>query len=264
MQSSPDDFVIFLLVTTSIILLMAVFVITMILFYRKKQINYQKNIDNIKADYEKAILNSRIEVQEQTFQNISREIHDNIGISLTLAKLNLNTLNLPDISHSQEQVNSSVALITKAISDLNDISQGLNAGYIAGYGLINSLEQETEKLRKLGLHDIILKISGHTVFMDTQKELIIFRIVQEALNNILKHAEAKKIYIYLLYDSGHLNLCIHDNGKGFNIHDNQEISAKKKGAGLLNMKKRAEMINGQWTLESSPRRGTLIKVLVPY
>ena len=193
MQKTPDDVITFLFVTTSIILLMAGFVITIVLLYRKKQASYQKDIKTIKADYEKAILNTQLEIQEQTFQNISREIHDNIGISLTLAKLNLNTLNLNDQFQSKEQVNSSIALVTKAISDLNDISQSLNAEYIASYGLINALEQETRKLKNLGLHDITFEVSGNTIFMDAQKELIIFRIVQEALNNILKHAEARKI-----------------------------------------------------------------------
>ena len=92
MQKTPDDIIIFLLVTTSIILVMAGFVITIVLLYRKKQISYQKDIDHIKAEYEKAILNTQLEIQEQTFRNISKEIHDNIGMSLTLAKLNLNML----------------------------------------------------------------------------------------------------------------------------------------------------------------------------
>ncbi|MCW3117210.1 MAG: sensor histidine kinase [Chitinophagaceae bacterium] len=264
MQKTPDDIVIFLLVTTSIILLMAVFVITMILFYRKKQIAYQKDLDHVKADYEKAILSSQLEVQEQTFQHISREIHDNIGISLTLAKLNLNTLNLEDTGHSREKVDSSIALVTKAINDLNDISQSLNAEYIAGYGLINSLEQETGKLRNLGLHEIIFEVSGNTVFMDAQKELVIFRIVQEALNNILKHAEAKKIAVHLSYDETALNLSICDDGKGFIIPYVHSSNGKKKGAGLINMTKRAEMINGYWVIDSGPGNGTLIKLLVPY
>ena len=71
MQKTPDDIIIFLLVTTSIILVMAGFVITIVLLYRKKQISYQKDIDHIKTEYEKAILNTQLEIQEQTFRNIS-------------------------------------------------------------------------------------------------------------------------------------------------------------------------------------------------
>ena len=104
MQKTPDDIVIFLLVATAIILLMAGIVVTIILLYRKKQVSYEKDIESIKAEYEKAILNTQLEMQEQTFSDISREIHDNIGMSLTLAKLNLNTLRPDDAAQSAFQV----------------------------------------------------------------------------------------------------------------------------------------------------------------
>ena len=264
MQKTSDDIVIFLLASTTIILIMVCFVITIVLLYRKKQITHQKNIDDLKTDYERTILNSRLEMQEQTFQNISREIHDNIGISLTLAKLNLNTLNLDDPLNSREQVNSSIELVSKAICDLNDISQSLNADYIADYGLINSLQQEMGKLKKLGLHDVEFEVSGNAIFLEIQKELIIFRITQEALNNILKHAEAKKIQVHLSYDAKSLNLRIRDDGKGFNIDENEEIEDQKKGAGLINMRKRAETIHGLWSIRSKRSAGTSIILNVPY
>ena len=116
MQKTPDDIVIFLLVATAIILLMAGIVVTIILLYRKKQVSYEKDIESIKAEYEKTILNTQLELQEQTFSDISREIHDNIGMSLTLAKLNLNTLRPDDAAQSAFQVNSSIDLISKAIT----------------------------------------------------------------------------------------------------------------------------------------------------
>jgi len=263
MRKTPDDIIIFLLVTTAIILVMAGFVITMVLLYRKKQISHQKSIDYIKAEYEKALLNTQLEIQEQTFKNISKEIHDNIGMSLTLAKLNLNTLKPGDIMNSSVQVNSSIDLISKAITDLADISKSMNADFIAEYGLINALEQEINKLKIIGLYHIIFEVNGETTFMNSQKELIIFRIVQEALNNILKHAQAKTITLKLDYHGDHLNLDICDNGIGFTTNSHANPTDKKNGAGLINMKNRALMLGGSWKIDSS-REGTIIKLTVPY
>jgi two-component system, NarL family, sensor kinase len=263
MRKTSDDIIIFLLVTTAIILVMAGFVITVVLLYRKKQISHQKNIDYIKAEYEKAILNTQLEIQEQTFKNISKEIHDNIGMSLTLAKLNLNTLKPDEIRSSSVQVNSSIDLISKAITDLTDISKSMNADFIAEYGLINALEQEINKLKIIGLYHITFEVSGETTFMNSPKELIIFRIVQEALNNILKHAQAKRIILKLDYQPDHLDLDINDNGIGFMINSNANLTDKKNGSGLINMKNRALMLGGSWKIDSSDE-GTIIKLTVPY
>lgn len=263
MQKTPDDIIIFLLVTTSIILVMAGFVITIVLLYRKKQISYQKDIDHIKAEYEKAILNTQLEIQEQTFKNISKEIHDNIGMSLTLAKLNLNTLTPDRGEQTVKKIDSSVELISKAINDLTDISKSLNADFIKEYGLINALEQEISKLKSTGLYGIHFEIDGETTFMNSQKELIIFRIVQEALNNILKHAQANRINIRLSYHSNGIYLDISDNGIGFPKDRTGETTGKKKGSGLINMKSRALMLGGTWNIETAAH-GTIIKLTVPY
>jgi len=263
MQKTPDDIIIFLLVTTSIILVMAGFVITIVLLYRKKQISYQKDIDHIKTEYEKAILNTQLEIQEQTFRNISKEIHDNIGMSLTLAKLNLNMLKPDGNEYVSQKIDSSVDLISKAINDLTDISKSLNSDFIAEYGLINALEQEIGKVRNTGFYAVRFEIDGETTFMNSQKELIIFRIVQEALNNILKHAQADAIHIRLSYHSNGIYLDISDNGKGFPGEEGADVMDKRKGSGLINMKNRALMLGGTWNIETSAN-GTIIKLTVPY
>ena len=91
----PDksQIIFFIIIPTILIFLLAGLIITILYFYQKRQIIYEKNLNALKLDFEKNILKTQVEIQEQTFQNISREIHDNISLSLTLAKLNLNTIN---------------------------------------------------------------------------------------------------------------------------------------------------------------------------
>jgi two-component system, NarL family, sensor kinase len=102
------------------------------------------------------------------------------------------------------------------------------------------------------------------LFLDAQKELILFRIAQEALNNVLKHAEAAKITISLCYQPTHLVFCVADNGKGF---DQSAINGFRKNnmkAGLTNIQTRAAAINGSCTIDSSPGTGTSVCINVPY
>src|SRR6266513_24872 len=95
-MQTNDQIRLFLIVTTLLILFLVALISTILFLYQKKRIAFIKNFEEVKIDYEKNLLKTQLEIQEHTFQNISQEIHDNISLSLTLAKLNLNTLDLSD------------------------------------------------------------------------------------------------------------------------------------------------------------------------
>ena len=257
MQSNREIIEFLVVITTVIILILTLTVILILLFYQKKQIKYFNSLNTIKSNYEKSLLSSQLEMQEQTLQHISREIHDNIGLSLTLAKLNLNTLNKAISENMIEKIEESAGLISKAIRDLSAISHGLNANVINNNGLIKALEEETERISKIGVIEANLLITGSPVFLEDQTELLLFRIVQEGMNNIIKYAEATKILITLHFNCSDLELKISDNGKGFS----QEPHIRT-GSGLLNMKARTQMLNGMLSVNSNTN-GTSINVKIP-
>src|SRR5262245_8611483 len=190
MQNAHYNLILFILASTFLILLMAGFIVTILFLYKNKQLAYFKSIEELKLDYEKNLLHTQLEIQEQTLQHISREIHDNISLSLTLAKLNLNTFDWNCLSKARTQINCSLEQVSKAITDLTYLSKGLNSELIANQGLIEVLKSEVERLKESSLFDLNYTITGTAVFMDSQKELVIFRIIQEAFNNIIKHAKA--------------------------------------------------------------------------
>src|SRR5436190_856985 len=161
-------------------------IITLILMYQKKQLAYQQKLETLKLDHEKNLMAAQLEIQEDTFQHISKEIHDNISLSLTLAKLNLNTLSWTEKEKAVSQLNTSIELISQSITNLSDISKSLNSDIIASQGLITAVKNELQRIREIGLFNIDLNIPGNPVYMDIQRELIIFRIIQEAFNNIIK------------------------------------------------------------------------------
>lgn len=239
---------------------MAVIILFIVFIHRKKQITFQEKIKVIETNYEKNILATQLEIQEQTFQHISREIHDNINLSLTLAKLHLHTLNWTDKESAVEKIESSICLLTSSIAGLSDISKGLNADIIIQHGLLKAIDDEAGHIRKAGLFSVEIEVLGTPVYMNTQSELIIFRIIQEAFNNIIKHAEATHAVLVLQYQPDEIIVSVRDNGKGFNTG----LTGSNRQAGLKNMETRIKVLKGSMSAESSPGNGTLLTFKIPY
>ena len=264
MQSTHYNLILFILASAFLILLMAVFIVIILFLYKKKQLSHFQTIEGLKLDYEKNLLHTQLEIQEQTLQHISREIHDNINLSLTLAKLNLNTFDWQNLARAKGQMDSSLQQISKAIIDLSNISKGMNSELIANQGLVEALKKETTRLSELDLFELSYHITGSPVFMDSQKELVIFRIIQEAFNNIIKHAKASLVKLNLEYKTDHINVLIADNGKGFCKEEVEQNKNKESNAGLSNMQKRAMLFNGKTIIDSTVGAGTIIYVTIPY
>jgi signal transduction histidine kinase len=239
---------------------MGAFILTIIFRHRKKQIAYQQILKEMEANYERNILKTQLEIQEQTFQNISREIHDNISLSLTLFKLHLHTLDWSNKEKLSEKIDTSINLLTNSIAGLRDISKGLNADVIIQHGLIKALEDELHRIRQVGMFHIDFEITGIPEYMDHQKELIIFRIVQESFNNIIKHSGATKTKLILYFLVPTLSIIISDNGNGFY----KDLTVSNRQAGLKNMETRIKILKGEMKIESKPGFGTVLSFTIPF
>jgi signal transduction histidine kinase len=238
-------------------LLLGLFIFVIINLYQKKRVQYLKGLEELKLIHENDMLKSQVEIQEQTFQNISREIHDNIGQKLSLAKLYLNTFPGQSSEGPGVQVTEITKVIGEVISDLSDLSRSMSSEVIKNNGFLKALEFEINQLNKPELFNIKLTIIGEPVFLKADKELILFRIVQEALHNIIKHAQASSIHITLHFTESFLQLTLADNGQGFATNKLNQPN------GLLNMKKRTEMLNGQFEIQSAFGEGTTIQIKIP-
>jgi two-component system NarL family sensor kinase len=254
---------VFVIITTAIIFLLASLIVSLLYVYQKRQLLYQQNLNNLKLDFEKNLLKTQVEIQEQTFQHISRDIHDNINLSLTLAKLNLNTLDWFEIENVYTSVKSTINIIGATIEGLSNLSKGMNPELIRNLGLLKAVKNEVNKLIEMAHLDVTYEVSGEPIFMESEKELVIFRIIQEAFNNIIKHAGASKVWLYLNYNESCLEVLIKDDGVGFEKEEvfNEKDSQK---AGLNNMQTRARLFGGTVMIESNQNKGTQILVKVPY
>jgi two-component system, NarL family, sensor kinase len=227
---------------------------------QKQKLDEKLNLQN---EFQQTLLRTQLEIQEQTLKNISWEIHDNIGQILSLAKLNLGTVDMNDPVTIHEKIDDSKNLISKAIQDLRDVAKSLNTDHIITLGLAKSIEQELEIIKKTGWFETIFETNGEIYKLEPQKELILFRIVQEAFNNIIKHAKAGIIVVKMNYEPDHFSLKIHDNGHGFDVDDPNITGDGATGLGIKNMWDRAQMIGAQLIIKSSAGEGTTIDIKLP-
>jgi len=247
-------------ITTIVVLLLLGFILAMLYLSRKRQQNFALELEKVKTNFEKELLKTQLEIQEQTFQYISREIHDNIGQFISLAKLQLNTLDFKELKLVKGQVTHSADLLTKALDDLRDLSRSLSSETIRSNGLATAVEQQIAQLKKLEWSEVVYEVKGEYQFMDEQKEIFILRILQEAVNNIVRHSDARKVSILLNYTQTNLSLHIADNGRGFD----PTIIGHGTSSGISNMNKRASMIGAIFDIQSSIGTGTAVSLFVPY
>lgn len=241
---------------TIMFLLLGIFIIGFLFFYQKKRTAHLAEQEQLHSAFSQEILTTRIEVQEQTLNYISQELHDNIGQVLSFVKLNLGTANtLPD-ADKQLKINESRDLIAQAITDLRDLSKSMSLQHISQHGLVKAIQAETERVNKSGLIKAHIQITGDVFSLGEQRELVLFRIFQEALNNALKYAQASRLDIILAYQKELFNLTIADDGIGF-INDH---ASQNNGSGLKNMTGRAALIGAEALIESQPNKGCTIKI----
>jgi two-component system, NarL family, sensor kinase len=255
--------IIWIVIIGSIVLLgVAMFVVSFLLYYTRKHNRNVREKLEMQSKFKQEILHTQLEIQEQTLKTISEEIHDNIGQMLSLAKLNLA---LADAETSnphpmQQKISDSFQLVKKSLQDLRHLSHSLNTDYVSEMGLHRAIEYELEMISKTGVINVELQVEGILRRLDQQKELILFRIVQESLGNIIKHADATKIEISIQYLAQEIILSIHDNGKGMETSRLIEAPDKSIGMGIRNMKNRAQLIGATFTVTSSTSEGTTISL----
>ncbi len=246
-----------ILLVTVLLLIVASGIIMLVLIYQKKQIQFLKDKDQMKAAYEKEILESRLEIQEQTMKKISQEIHDNVGQVLSLAKLTLNSVATAEPA-IQIKVANSADLLSKAIKDLRELARSLQSDDLGEKGLSQAIEDELEVNKKSRQLLYMPNATGRTVCLPKQKELVIFRMFQEVINNIIKHSKANSVEVSSCYSPAFFRLSVKDNGSGFDFSSLTQTKIAK-GIGIKNIQNRATVIGANLTINSGVNTGTLLK-----
>jgi two-component system, NarL family, sensor kinase len=249
------DMVITLLIGMIIFILLAGFVISFVLIYQRRRAEHVRIVSQLTSAFEQETLKSQLEMQEQTLQKISEEIHDNIGQVLSLAKINLRTDG--DGEQLRDRIDSSRELVGKAIADLRDLSKSMSTERIGELGLPDAIEYELAIFRRNNTGNAQLTVTGEHRRFPGQQEVMIFRMFQEMFNNSVKHSNATELQFELNYSDESLQLVARDNGKGFDLHKTPT------GLGLMNLRRRAGILNGSFEIETSRGKGTVLMITVP-
>jgi len=256
LQQTQIDTQSFIIVGTVVILFFVIFFYLLIVQLHKRRVVHEKEMYDLKTQYERTILESQLEIQEQTFRNISQEIHDNIGQVLSLAKLNLNTI--PQVD-SSDTIAITEELLGKAINDLRDLSKSLHPEKIADIGLSNAIRNELQIMQRAAKISTNFIAKDSEIKLSNEKCVIVFRMIQEILHNILKHAKAKNVIVSVEEVPGKTIIEINDDGKGFDISN---LKSTETGIGLKSIQQRCELINANCNIDSKSGAGTSVKLIL--
>lgn len=243
------------------ILLLAALPLVLICFLcqkRKSKLVRKKIGDD--AGYSQEILQAKVDVQNSILRQTGKELHDHIGQLLSVAHISLNMLKetkQPD--ENQGYIIQADEMVSRSITDLRVIAENLNGDFAAHFNLADSLSTELARIQKMAKLSTGMLISGNKYSLGYEKEIVLFSISQEILNNIKKHSKANDIFVELRYATNRFVLILSDNGVGF---ESNSVEREHAG-GLAGMARRAVTIGGNFKIRSTPGKGTTIEILLP-
>jgi signal transduction histidine kinase len=248
-----------------IVLVMLLLIISVLLININKRKKTEKALKGSREELR--TLGWRLAESEETQRKVlSRELHDQIGQNLTILGVNLNILrslvpkNAMDIIHSR--INDSLLLVKQTTERTRSLMNNLRSPVLDDYGLVAAIDLYGKQFSSRTGIDITVRVSDANSHFTPNIENAVFRIVQESLTNVVKHAQATQVVINVNVSTGRLLLSVEDNGNGYDISKITDGNAER-GWGLITMKERALAVGGTCRMRSRPGMGTHIIVEVP-
>ena len=246
-----------------IILFTAVIIIGLLLyswFKSKKREELNKQLILQQELRSKAV----IEAEEKERVRIARELHDGIGQQLSAAKLNISGLQASLKTTKAEEITmlqNAIDLLDEAVKEVRIVSHSMMPNALIKSGLVSAVREFINKISSGGNLKINLEIVGLHERLEATVENIIFRILQEVVNNIIKHSKATEVGIQFIKHDKELTILVEDNGVGFNVE--KELNTTDGGIGLKNIQSRIAFLNGEVNFDSFPQKGTTVSIDIP-
>ena len=248
-----DNDVIYTVILSSLVILLLIAGVAITIFIANKQrITQDVKIAQMQRDYEKEMRTVQDEVQEQVLTNVSRELHDNIGQLMTFMHIQLEQKKMihPEMAATLNPIHET---LSKATQEVRSLGRSLNSDLLEQNGLLNTISSEVVRLKQFNHFEVGWTNDNVEPALSKDQRLMAFRIFQEILNNMLKHAQAAHIDVALT-GKGKFNLVIKDDGKGFNVEETMKAGS---GSGLRNIIKRASLANLTCTIVSEAGKGSI-------
>ncbi len=223
---------------------------------QEKELETQK-LTTVLKEQELTAIDAMIEGQEKERQRIANDLHDDLGGLMATVKFHFNAL---QEKQSPELFDKTNKLLDEAYNKIRTIAHTKNSGVMAKQGLLKAVQNMTDNISASNKIAVEVVDYGLENRLENSLELTLFRIIQELMTNIIKHANASTATIHITNHDDSLNIMVEDNGKGFNP---SQITTKNKGMGISSIDKRIEHLNGTMTIESEINKGTTIIIDIP-
>ncbi|MGB2868151.1 MAG: PAS domain S-box protein [Bacteroidota bacterium] len=220
----------------------------------------------IKREQELELLTgARVTAQEEERRRIAREIHDGLGQILTAVKFNLEILEdtFAGGADERKRLVEVKNLLDNAMKEAREISYNLMPSVLDDFGLAPALQLFCEQFSKRRNCDVQFHAHGLSKRLDPSIEIGLYRIAQEALNNVAKHAGATETTVQIIMQEERIRMTVEDNGKGIALRSQVARNPGREGMGLVSMRERASSFNGTLTIDSAPGKGTVVTVEIP-
>lgn len=220
--------------------------IVFIIFHQRKVIRYQTKLQLMEQEQQKMLLNASIRLQEEERQRIAADLHDDAGPLLATARLylNENLVNLDKTAQLQSIYNAK-QIIDDTIQLIRNISHSLMPPTLKNFGLESAVNDLFQKISGSGSMNASCRFHDYRERLQADQELIIFRVIQELINNILKHSNASFIHLTQNLNGPNLYIRMHHDGRGITQADFEKLNKSNVGLGLKNIQSRLKLLQGQ-------------------
>ena len=260
------NFIQLIVIVTIILFLLVGFIISFLFLYKRRVNNHRRQLEKMKEEFEQELLKTQIELQEQVLDQVSSELHDNIGQLLTVIKIGLGTLGQTKGLDEKNRIQTQEIReqVVNAIEGMRSISKTLSHDFVQDSGLVEALKITIDRVNRTKHLKASLEIKGENYAVDPKAEIILFRTAQEIINNALKHSGAHTLNISLDYGKEAFAMHVSDDGKGFELQETEDREPSKSGRGIKNMRNRVKIIGGVLNLESSQGNGTRVEIILKH
>ncbi|RXK60029.1 histidine kinase [Lacibacter luteus] len=252
-----------IIISTTLILLIGGTLIYFLFLYQRKRYRHQQEVLELREAFNQTLLQSKLEIQEQTLDHISKELHANFSHLVSLININLSEILPQSSSEIKENILETKSLAKQLLGELKALSSSLNTDHILHIGFVKALDNELTRLSKTKKYEVSITKTGEEYRFAAEHEIILFRLCQEILNNTVKYSKAKRVTATIIFSPTSFRLEVADDGIGFDIDLALEQVAEKGSTGLMNIKKRAHLINAEVLLNSKPNEGTSFVIIIP-
>ena len=255
MPEKFSEVTLILFASTLIILLLTGLIVVSLFINQKRKYRFYREKFEMKTNFDRELLRSHLEIQSQAFESISRELHDNVGTLISIAMVHMRSMSVS--ATETEKMSEVDGLLNEAMDSLRDISRSINPENINRLGWQKSFIAELDRIGKTNRFKIHYSEEGLPFTIELQKQIILFRILQETLNNIVKHSCGNHIYAQVCFLNNTLSVTIKDDGKGFQA---QPADLPGEGSGIKNMRSRAAMLPAVLDIENGVESGTIVRL----